>query len=56
MVESLCTGGFENQTVDAAMEFINEISEKTQQWENSRAPQKTILLSRGNVNRVERGY
>ena len=52
MVESLCTGEFENKTVDEAMTFLNEIADKTQQWENNREPQKTILLSRGNVNRV----
>ena len=56
MVESLCTGGFENKTVDEAMTFLNEIANKTQQWENNREPQKKILLSRGNVNRVEGSY
>ena len=36
MVESMCQGGFLSKSVTAAWEFLEDLAEKTMQWETAR--------------------
>jgi len=52
MVESMCQGGFLSKNSTAAWEFLEDLAEKTMQWETARDDSLSSMLVRGGLHSV----
>jgi len=52
MLESMCQGGFLSKSAHAAWEFLEDLAEKTMQWETVRDDSLSSRLVRGGMHVV----
>ena len=52
MVESMCQGGFLSKSPTAAWEFLEDLVEKTMQWETARDDSLSFRFTRGELYSV----
>jgi len=52
MLESMCQGGFLSKSATAAWEFLEDLEEKTMQWETARDDSLSSRLARGGMHAV----
>jgi len=52
MVESMCQGGFLSKSATDAWEFLEDLAEKTMQWETARDDSLSSRIVRGGLHSV----
>ncbi|KAK1265662.1 hypothetical protein QJS04_geneDACA014972 [Acorus gramineus] len=55
MVESMCSGEFTNKNETEAWAFLEEVAEKSMQWETIREPEK-LMPSKGGIHSIDSSF
>jgi len=52
MVESMCQGGFLSKSATAAWKFLEDLAEKTMQWETACDDSPSSRIARGGLHSI----